>query len=104
MDNSSTLDWLTAWGTFRELAHIHGRELAGRVAIETTTKEDTEMARTRKTDETTENIVPLRPDAGEQPQVDDQPTACSSSTTGGTTSRSCQAHARPPGVGQFACG
>ena len=30
------------------------------------------MARTRKTDENTENVVPLRPDAGEQPQVDDQ--------------------------------
>ena len=31
------------------------------------------MARTRKTDETTENIVPIRPDVEEQPQVDDQP-------------------------------
>jgi single-strand DNA-binding protein len=30
------------------------------------------MARTRKTDENTENVVPLRPDAREQPQVDDQ--------------------------------
>ena len=30
------------------------------------------MARARKTDENTENVVPLRPDAGEQPQVDDQ--------------------------------
>jgi primosomal replication protein N len=43
------------------------------VAIETTTKEDTEMARTRKTDATTENVIPLRPEAEEQPQVDDQP-------------------------------
>jgi single-strand DNA-binding protein len=31
------------------------------------------MARTRKTDETTENIVPIRPEVEEQPQVDDQP-------------------------------
>ena len=31
------------------------------------------MARTRKTDETTENIGPLRRDVEEQPQVDDQP-------------------------------
>ncbi len=57
--------------TPRELAHIHGRELAGRVAIETTTKEDTEMARTSKTDKTTENVIPLRPEA-EEPRVDDQ--------------------------------
>ncbi len=54
-------------------AHIHGREPAGRVAIETATKEDTEMARTRKTDETTGNIVPLRPEDEEQTHADDQP-------------------------------
>jgi single-strand DNA-binding protein len=53
--------------------HTRGRELAGRMAIETTTEEDTEMARTHNTDETTENIVPLRPDVEEQSQVDDQP-------------------------------
>jgi single-strand DNA-binding protein len=41
------------------------------MAIETATEEDTEMARTRKTDETTENVVPLRPEL-EEPQVDDQ--------------------------------
>jgi single-strand DNA-binding protein len=60
-------------GTPRRLAHIHGREPAGRAAIETATKEDTEMARTRKTDESTENIVPLRPDDEEQAPVGDQP-------------------------------
>jgi hypothetical protein len=42
------------------------------MAIETATEEDTEMARTRKTDETTENVVPLRPEVEEQPQIDDQ--------------------------------
>jgi single-strand DNA-binding protein len=42
------------------------------VAVETATKEDTEMARTRKTDQTTENVIPLRPEAEEQPPVDDQ--------------------------------
>jgi single-strand DNA-binding protein len=45
-----------------------GREPAGRVAIETTTKEDTEMARTRKTAETPDNVVQL-------PQVEEQPPA-----------------------------
>ena len=30
------------------------------------------MARTRKTDETTENVVPLRPEVEEQSQIDDQ--------------------------------
>jgi single-strand DNA-binding protein len=42
------------------------------VAIETATKEDTEMARTRKTDQTTENVIQLRPETEEPPQVDDQ--------------------------------
>ena len=40
------------------------------MAIETTTEEDTEMART---DDTTENIVPLRQEVEVQSQIDDQP-------------------------------
>src|SRR5262249_34468265 len=60
--------------TPRERTHMHGRELAQRVAIESTTEEDTEMARTRKTTATPDqNIVPLRPELEEQTPVDDQP-------------------------------
>ncbi len=52
---------------------MRGREPARRVAIETTTREDTEMARTRKPDETPENVVQLRTELEEQAPVDDQP-------------------------------
>jgi single-strand DNA-binding protein len=50
-----------------------GSEPAGRVAIETTTKEDTEMARTRKTAETAgEDKVVQLPQVEDQSPADDQ--------------------------------
>jgi single-strand DNA-binding protein len=59
---------------------MHGAWLADRVAIEPPPKEETEMARTKKTadtaPETEEVVVPLRPELEQgQPPVEEQPEA-----------------------------